>query len=375
MATKKPTFPDNNESVTGSASTYLNDQQEEGMKAALERVKSEQSANNGDGVTTTTTTTTTPATTTPPTHEEQMQLDLQRVKEQTPNTDTQTADTDGANGFVFTGKELGIDDYDTTTSGTGYDTDDDEDKSKYPAFQAEKPMSLDEWLAKNNTDKPLTEKEKKKKKRAAIFTALGEGISALSNLVFAAKDGVPSWYGNNKSGNVVKAAQDREDYLRKVKEELGTKRLNEYLAYLRTHQAGENTRYNAWKDNRRFDLYDRQEERREKENERKERELNIRERYNQDKDWYQRASIEARKEYNKNMDDYHKGLISVARFNAENDRIKAEGYSTETEYERDMWGNVTGKKETKESNRIKRQQQQRQQQRQGRGQQQNNRGY
>lgn len=91
---------------------------------------------------------------------------------------------------------------------------------------------LDPYLEKllaqqaNGEDANLTPEELKKKKRreklGKIFDAVGDGVSALSNLVFATK-GAPDAY--DKDASALKKSQRREDYLRKVYDENYNRRL------------------------------------------------------------------------------------------------------------------------------------------------------
>lgn len=91
---------------------------------------------------------------------------------------------------------------------------------------------LDPYLEKllaqqaNGEDANLTPEELKKKKRrerlGKIFDAVGDGVSALSNLFFATK-GAPDSY--DKDASALKKSQRREDYLRKVYDDNYNRRL------------------------------------------------------------------------------------------------------------------------------------------------------
>lgn len=76
-----------------------------------------------------------------------------------------------------------------------------------------KRMSYEEMFKMLNPYQPLTkeelEKEKKKQKREQIFAAIGDGISALSNLYFTTK-GAPSMYtGANNASERTRARWDK----------------------------------------------------------------------------------------------------------------------------------------------------------------------
>lgn len=97
---------------------------------------------------------------------------------------------------------------------------------------ADSDYKLDPYLEKllaqqaNGEDANLTPEELKKKKRrerlGKIFDAVGDGVSALSNLFFATK-GAPDSY--DKDASALKKSQRRGDYLRKVYDENYNRRL------------------------------------------------------------------------------------------------------------------------------------------------------
>ncbi len=92
-----------------------------------------------------------------------------------------------------------------------------------------KPLTYVEMLEKTNTYKEPTpeelEKEHKRRKLSAIFSALGDGISTLSNLYFASK-GAPDM---TPKGTLSAKQQERWENLRKEREK---KRKEYYNAYI-----------------------------------------------------------------------------------------------------------------------------------------------
>ncbi len=100
------------------------------------------------------------------------------------------------------------------------------------------PGSWVQWFIENNPyDKPKTpeeiEKEKKKHKRAQIFAAIGDGISALSNLYFATQYAPSMFNGEN---TLTGANQVRYDKLVKDRKENDTAYFN---GMMRAKQADE----------------------------------------------------------------------------------------------------------------------------------------
>ena len=89
----------------------------------------------------------------------------------------------------------------------------------------------------NGEDENLTPEELKKKKRrerlGKIFDAVGDGVSALSNLYFATK-GAPDSY--DKDASALKKSQRGENYLRKVYDDNYNRRLTAAERLAELHQ-------------------------------------------------------------------------------------------------------------------------------------------
>lgn len=118
------------------------------------------------------------------------------------------------------------------------------DTSKAKEGIKPKPMTYTDMFKIMNTTRPMTVNERKedvkRRKRQAMFAALGDGISALSNLYFTTQ-GAPSSY----SGNTLSAKQQaRYDALRKERQTNERQYYNDYLNAVRLDDARE-----KWKEN------------------------------------------------------------------------------------------------------------------------------
>ena len=100
---------------------------------------------------------------------------------------------------------------------------------------------LDEWLPKPKTKEEMAA-EAKKYKREQLFNLIGDGIRAISNLVFTSQY-APNMYDNKKSSN--ERARVRYDKLVKDREEKNTAYYN---ALMRARQADEDAahRERSW---------------------------------------------------------------------------------------------------------------------------------
>lgn len=199
-----------------------------------------------------------------------------------------------------------------------------------------------------NPEEETPEQKKKREKRermGKIFAAVGDGVSALSNLWFATK-GAPSSY--NPDNSILKRTQAREDYLRKENfandmSLLNSKiRLKELSERLKRQEAQD--KYNQ----DRLNFYNKQEERRQKELDYKQFKAET------DAD-YKNGSLEVRRELAQIQRDLADGRITLmqaqARYNDAKTRLenaKAGGTTTTYDYTTDAMGNKvkTGQKVT-----------------------------
>lgn len=194
-----------------------------------------------------------------------------------------------------------------------------------------------------NPEEETPEQKKKREKRermGKIFAAIGDGVSALSNLWFATK-GAPSSY--NPDNSILKRTQAREDYLRKERFSndmnlLNSKiRLEELSERLKRQEAQD--KYNQ----DRLDFYNKQEERRQKE-------LDYKQFKAENDASFKDATIELKREYNEIQRDLADGRITLMQAQARlaDARARHEGVKTnkenqgttkEYEYETDAMGN------------------------------------
>lgn len=111
----------------------------------------------------------------------------------------------------------------------------------------EKPMTYVEMLEKMNPYKPETEEERikreKKEKRQAAFAAIGDSISALSNLFFTTQY-APSSYDASKGMSA--RTKERWEKLRKEREENQRQYLDQYIRATAMDRADEKDERN-WK--------------------------------------------------------------------------------------------------------------------------------
>lgn len=98
----------------------------------------------------------------------------------------------------------------------------------------QKPMSYADLFVATNPYRPQTaeerEAERKRNRRNAVFAAIGDGISALSNLYFTTK-GAPNAYtgGSTLSGKLY----ERQEQLRKERQALDQQYFNAYMNALK----------------------------------------------------------------------------------------------------------------------------------------------
>lgn len=126
-----------------------------------------------------------------------------------------------------------------------------------------------DWFERHSPHRPPTdeelEKERKKQKREAIFSAIGDGISALSNLYFTTQY-APSHYDGTRGMSA--ATKARFDKLKEDRE----RNQREYMAgWMKAANMDQNTYYK----DQLADVKQKELERKQQEQDRKERESNI----------------------------------------------------------------------------------------------------
>lgn len=131
--------------------------------------------------------------------------------------------------------------------------------------QAQKTMTYEEMFRMSNPYTPPTpeelEKERKKKKREAIFAAIGDGVSALANLYYTSQGALNSYDPNNSMSKKWKERWDKVDKDRKENNK------DYYQGYMRARMADEenardnrNWEYKVGRDKLADDRYNAQQE-------------------------------------------------------------------------------------------------------------------
>jgi hypothetical protein len=98
-----------------------------------------------------------------------------------------------------------------------------------------------EMLEKRKTER---ERDRKRERRSRLMYAIGDGISAISGLVTAARSGAPSSYDAKQ--NMSTAAQERWDRYHKEKADDEREYLSDYLKILQAKRADEIATTNNW---------------------------------------------------------------------------------------------------------------------------------
>lgn len=120
-------------------------------------------------------------------------------------------------------------------------------QTSQPSADVQKPMGYADMFVAMNPYRPQTaaekEAERKRNRRNAVFAALGDGISALSNLYFTTK-GAPNAYtgGSTLTGKMY----ERQEQLRKERQALDQQYLNAYMNALRMDEQRDQQERN-WK--------------------------------------------------------------------------------------------------------------------------------
>lgn len=190
-----------------------------------------------------------------------------------------------------------------------------------------------------NPEEETPEQKKKREKRermGKIFAAIGDGVSALSNLWFATK-GAPSSY--NPDNSILKRTQAREDYLRK---ERFSNDMNLLNSKIRLTELSERLKRQAVQDElerERLGIYKDNVNRMKNEASRKDEELELKKWIAENGTWYQNATIEERREVNNIRRDLADKRIDWMEAQIRLSNLRAGGTTTTYDYKTDAMGN------------------------------------
>ena len=177
------------------------------------------------------------------------------------------------------------------------------------------------------------EDERKRQKRAAIFSAISDGAAAISNL-WATTQGAKNAYDGKDT--MSKKTYDRWKERRKEDAEMRAKALSTYLTAKRLN---ETERYHDMRDEYLREDLERKKTERQQEINYKNKRLEIDEKYKQ-------GILDWKKEQLELDRMYKEGQLSVSQYNAETNRLKA---LSEKKVEKTKYDPVTGEEITEET--------------------------